>query len=48
MLAFPLAQAQTHLNQHHSTVGKSYHMLAFPLEQAQVHLKQHHSTVGQS
>ena len=47
MLAFPLAQAQAHL-EHHPTMGESEHMLAFPLTQAYAHLEQYHSTVGES
>jgi hypothetical protein len=42
MLAFPLRQAQVHL-EHHSMMGESYTMLYLPLSQAQAHLKEHHS-----
>jgi hypothetical protein len=48
MLAFPLAKAQAHLKQHHSTIKESYNVLAFPLAKAQAHLEQHHSTLGKA
>jgi hypothetical protein len=48
MLVFPFAQAQMHLEQHHSTVEESYRVRVFCLAQTQVHLEQHHSIVGES
>ena len=48
MLAFPLALAQAHLEQHHPTLGEIYHVLAFPNVQTRAHLRQHHPTVGES
>jgi hypothetical protein len=44
MLAFPLTQAQAHLEQNHSSFGES---LAFPFAQAQAHLE-HHPTMRES
>jgi hypothetical protein len=48
MLAFPLAQTQAHLKQHHSSMNENLHMLAFPLAKEQAHLKQYHSTIKES
>jgi hypothetical protein len=45
MLAFPPAQAQTHLK-HHSIMGESYPMLVLHLLQAQALLEQHHCNVS--
>jgi hypothetical protein len=42
--AFPIAQAQVHLKQHHSAMKSA---LAFPLAKAQAHIEQHHS-MGES
>jgi hypothetical protein len=48
VLAFPLAQAQAHLEQHQFSMEESLHMLVLPLAQAQAHLEQHHSTIKES
>jgi hypothetical protein len=48
VLAFLLAQAQIHFEQHHSIVEESWWMLAFFLVQEQAHFEQHPSTVEQS
>jgi hypothetical protein len=48
VLAFPLAQTQAHLEQHHSSMEESLHILSFPLAQAQAHIEQHHSTIEES
>jgi hypothetical protein len=45
VLAFPLAQAQAHLEQHQFSMKQILHMLVFSLAQAYGHLEQHHSTI---